>query len=492
MEDSIIIEKENKHSKHVLIFKNTFFLLSGEIVSQIIRLIFGIYIVRKFLPDDIGAYSVGMALGAMMIFFTDYGISKIVYIDVAQSKTPNKVVWTAGILRLLAIPIGAIIFITSTFILNYTTAESKTIIPFGLSVIVMSFNDIFFYSFKSTSKAIFITYSQLINALLTLIIIGSIILLELPFNLVAWLFLTKAIFIVSLNFFNATKLFPFYKPLKKDFSLVLKRSIPLGISAMAIIIYTSIDHVLISRITNVEMAGYYRAASQLAGLLAIIGTAFVSSVFPFLSSQNNDYESALAHSNILFRQSSRYLLALGVGIGLGFSFLSSKIVELIYGPNYSQSTPILIILVWTQVVIYMSIVAADNLLSRDLRKKVMIQTLLCLIIAFILYPISINFWGIKGAALSQLTIQLTALTYLYLQIRKIGINLRSFLLFDVPRIILSGLGLAFILYLTLSLNLFIQIFIGLISYALFLIVFKIITLKEIFLAKDAINSIIKK
>jgi O-antigen/teichoic acid export membrane protein len=270
-------------------------------------------------------------------------------------------------------------------------------------------------------------------------------------------------------------------PSLKDANHLLKRSLPLGVASLAIISYSSMDHVLISKILNVEMAGFYRAGSQIAGILAIIGISFVSSVFPFLSKlpteNNND------RTNYLFYISSRYLLMIGIGIG----FLSSKIINLMYGPNYFETGPVLTILVWAQVVIYMSIIAADNLLAKDLRKKVMNQTIISLIVSLALYPPLIYFFGIIGAAISQFTLQLVGLIYLNMCIIKIGISVKKLWTEDLIKLVISGISMSFVLFLTNEMNIFIQIAMGLVTYILFLFIIKFLSSYDVKLVRQIIK-----
>jgi O-antigen/teichoic acid export membrane protein len=95
-----------------------------------------------------------------------------------------------------------------------------------------------------------------------------------------------------------------------------------------------------------EAVGWYNAAYRLILILSFFSTAYFGAVFPIMSRFHTASRDFLKFTH---ERSFKYLLMLGVPIGVGTTLLANKIIILIFGWEYNPSIIVLQILVWSLV-----------------------------------------------------------------------------------------------------------------------------------------------
>lgn len=107
------------------------------------------------------------------------------------------------------------------------------------------------------------------------------------------------------------------------------------------LVLDNIDYFVIGRRLGAEQLGYYTMAFRVPELL-VIGVCGIVSQVLFSSFSRLQYDSAAVRDHFL--HSTTMVLSLAVPVALGLSAASRQIVQVVFGPAYLPSAPILVLL----------------------------------------------------------------------------------------------------------------------------------------------------
>jgi len=123
------------------------------------------------------------------------------------------------------------------------------------------------------------------------------------------------------------------------------------------------------------------------------------SFFPaVLNAQKNNQK--LYHERLLRLHSLLTWIALC--IILPMALFSDKIVSLLYGKVYNQSSQALTVLIWSVIFVFLGNASKRWFLAENLQHLLFVRTFLGLIINILLNIVLIPAYGIKGAAIATL------------------------------------------------------------------------------------------
>ena len=121
---------------------------------------------------------------------------------------------------------------------------------------------------------------------------------------------------------------------------------------MMIVIYMTIDQVMLGVMVNDTAVGIYNAATRVSGVWYFIPAAIVESVTPALlrSKQTSDslYYSRLARLFSL-------LVLISVSVAAPLALCSTQIIRGLFGPSYAAAGPILAIHIWAAPFVFLGL-----------------------------------------------------------------------------------------------------------------------------------------
>ena len=180
---------------------------------------------------------------------------------------------------------------------------------------------------------------------------------------------------------------------------LLKDSWPLILSGVVVSIYVRVDQVLIKNMLTSKDVGIYAAAVRLSESWYFIPIAISNALFPAIVNAKN-ISVDLYQSRI---QKLYDMLAwIAIGISIPVSFLSTEIIEILYGAKYSAASPILTIYIWAGVSVFLGVASSQYLVSENLTKISFFRTLLGMITNVVLNLLLIPRFGITGSAYATL------------------------------------------------------------------------------------------
>ena len=182
---------------------------------------------------------------------------------------------------------------------------------------------------------------------------------------------------------------------------LFRESLPLLLSAMAIVVYQQIDKIMLKNMLPVngnEQVGLYSAALRIIPFVILIPQMMGKALVPSLiNSKKNDPES--------YAQKTQLFIDLMTWTGIALSvvlFLFSGPIMALYGSEYSEAVPLLRIVAWKGMFVAMSVSSGLWIVTEGLQKWSIIRNLSSCVLNIILNWFWIPKWGAVGSAWATL------------------------------------------------------------------------------------------
>jgi O-antigen/teichoic acid export membrane protein len=156
------------------------------------------------------------------------------------------------------------------------------------------------------------------------------------------------------------------------------------ISSLAIVVYQQIDKPFISALVDTRTVGWYGTAMNLFGTLMFLPVVFGTVIFPSLA---RSYATGDAKLNLIAQRSFDLMFLLSVPVGLGIVVIGQPLVNLLYGAEFAQSGPILMMLGVVLIFTYLNTILSQLLISTDRTGRWNV-----VMIVAILLTLPLDFW----------------------------------------------------------------------------------------------------
>lgn len=383
-------------------FKNTGWMFFGQMTSLIISFFIGVWLARYLGPENYGVISYVVAFAGLFSFIASLGVDGILNRElVAHPEQRDELMGTAFRLKLLGGLLAFIVTVIAAFIFEPSWLVRSLIILYSLVFITQAINviSIFFHA-KVLSK-------NNVLSVLTATMISSVlkVLLIISGKGIIWLALIYFLDSVwqGLGYFWAyhrynlkIKTWRFDKQLAKK---IIGSSWFLMLSSASVYIYMKIDQVMVGHFMGEKAVGLYAAAVRLVEVWYFIPVMICSSVFPAIVNAKNT--SYLVYKK---RLKALYLLMIVIAliISMPLTILAPWLITILFGTEFSASTKILQIYVWSSMGFFLGWAINQYLLSENKTKTIMFYNLLSMVLNVILNLILIPRLGLVGAAWSTL------------------------------------------------------------------------------------------
>jgi PST family polysaccharide transporter len=185
---------------------------------------------------------------------------------------------------------------------------------------------------------------------------------------------------------------------------LLRESWPLLFASIAVLINMRIDQVMLGEMAGDQIAsdravGLYTAAVRLSEIWYFVPTVLAASAFPALIAVHGKDAAAEAWQ---WRRLYTLMLWLAIAAGAGTIVLAGPVINLLFGADYAEAAPILIVHIWSGVAVCVGTVWSKwILLEGRLRLTLYVQLLSAVL------NIGFNLWlipqmGALGAAIATL------------------------------------------------------------------------------------------
>ena len=466
--------------------KNTSIIIVGNVIFRIISLFVIIYLARYLGTAEFGKYSFVFAYLAFFGILTDLGLNTILVREMSRNSaiTP-KLIGNAYIIRWILTVFAIVLSIAVITLMSYPADTTTYIYIAAFILLFQSFTGFYSTIFQTNLRMEYDIFGKLIFRVLSAGLILCIIFAKgtLLHIMIALIFSEMVKTLISYSFSRK-----FVKPqFTIDFGLwkyLFKEALPLALSSVILVIYYQIDMVMLSIMQGDVAVGIYSAAHKLFDPLLLIPNALMMSLFPIMSEAFKTSNDRLIKS---YRLSLKYLLIIALPIAIGITLVADKVILLIYGAEFANSTTVLQILIWGLLFIFPNSIMLNLLISIDKQKLHTYSMGLCVIANVTLNLLLIPILSYNGAAIATLVtnvVLLIASFYFisrYLQVTPIHKM--------VIKPIISGLLMGVFVYYFIDISIFLLIPLAVGVYLVALLALKTFSKEDFDIVKNVLGRV---
>ena len=400
------------HSGFRKYFANTSWLMAERILRMIVALFVGIYVVRYLGPERFGLLSYANSFVGIFVALATLGLDEVVVRELVNSpERREKILGTSFLLKL----VGTLLMWAAILVaIPLTENDSQTnilIIIIAFGVFFQAFN-VIDLNFQAEVKSKYVVHAQFIQ-----LIVSSTIKIILIVNKASLIWFASVFFLdaivlalglVFTYLHNSNKIFS-WKWSYETSKHLLHDSWPLIFAGIVVSVYMKIDQLMIKEMLGAKEVGLYAAAVKLSEAWYFVPMAIASSLYPAIINARG-YQKEVYYQKI--QNLFDLMVWIAVSIALPTTFLSTLVVEFLYGKEYLGSSGVLIIHIWTGVFVFLGVASSKYLLAENFIKKTFYRTFIGALLNIILNYYLIRKIGIQGAAISTLVSHFFA-AYLY-------------------------------------------------------------------------------
>jgi lipopolysaccharide exporter len=225
-------------------------------------------------------------------------------------------------------------------------------------------------------------------------------------------------------------------------STVAKIAVPVSIFGLSVIAYNALDTLLVFEIKGAAEAGLYGATYRILDQAGVFPAAIVTTLTPIMA---GTYKTNLARTHRLIQAAADSLAIVSFG-AIAVALAAGKpLLELLYGPDFAQAAPTLVILMVAFFLIGMGYVYGSLVVMLGIQRMVVKYAVLALVTNVVLNLIFIPIYGYVAAAVITV---ITEALVLGLTIRVVGPILQFRMKFGLmTRTAIAAGGMALVVWL---------------------------------------------
>ncbi len=369
----------------------------SKLASMVISFVTTSIVARAFGPEKFGTLNYILSFIGLFSILASLGISAVVYKDLIKEKeNREEILGTAMALTFIT----GILTIGIIALFLYITGESLSIslmtLLAAVSFLTQPFN-LLQIDFLKDSEAKYATITQLITSLIANF--GKIIVVSLFASV--WYFI---VILVCENFLaGMIYIYQITKVKKRSFNLtfsqrrvtsLLYAAAPMALTLGFSDIYAKIDQVMLRHYLDISTVGIYAAAARVTELWYFIPNVIITGLFPML-----------AHTGISNEERKRRFLFLSKALFISASLItlfvaifSNFIIGIIYGGEFSEAAPILVVYIFSLFGTFMSLLILQELFIENKNWAIILIPACTAILNVVLNIFLIPAHGTIGAA----------------------------------------------------------------------------------------------
>jgi O-antigen/teichoic acid export membrane protein len=346
------------------IAKNVGVMMASQLVTWGLAFVLAIFLPRYLGATAMGAISIAnsiwMIMSVLFAFGMDTHLTKSISRDPAKT---SELLSTSLLLRVAFFAVSCAVVALYTWTMRYDAQLLTVVSLIGASFLFASFAGAFNAALIGLERMEFVSIANIVSkGLLTGL---SVLLMFLD----AGLYPVVAVGIIAalsssiILFFSISRSYP----LGLRFSVPEARTMLVAssaylVSGLAMTVYQHIDKLFIQALVDTRTVGWYGTAMNLFGTTMFLPVVFGTVIFPSLA---RSYATGDAKLNLIAQRSFDLMFLLSVPVGLGIVVIGQPLVDLLYGPEFAQSGPILMMLGVVLIFTYLNTILGQLLISTD-------------------------------------------------------------------------------------------------------------------------------
>ena len=383
-------------------FANTSWLLVERFFRMVVSLFVGIYVTRFLGPERFGILSYVLSFVLLFSPLLHLGHREIIVLDLIKSPEKRDLILGSAILLRLG---GAVLLVGGVSVgIQFVENDQQTLLMISIISVGIMFQswELVDYYFQSQVQSKYTVWAQIIQLIvvslckLALIfwqasLFWFVIVFSIEYVILAILYLIMYIWRVGW--------FPIRRCNLKYTQKLLKNSLPLLFSTIAIMIYMKIDQIMLKELVGPASVGIYSAAVKLCEVWYQFPVLVAGSYYPaIIGAKVNNSELYNSYLQKLYS----FLVWGAIAIAIPTTLFSDWIIHNLYGNEFAKSVVILQIYAWASVFVFMGVANHKWLLIENCQKYILLTTLLGMVINIVCNIILIPLYGASGAAVASL------------------------------------------------------------------------------------------
>ncbi|MCC5604010.1 flippase [Nostoc favosum] len=391
------------------IIANTGWLFADRILRMGASLIVGVWVARYLGVQQYGLFNYALAFVSLFSPIFTLGLDDVVVRHlVRQSSNKDEILGTTFWLKLLGGIASVLLAVGTMFFLGEQEILKIWLVAILAMAGIFRAADTIELWFQSQVQSKYTVIAKNTAFLLNSAIKIALILTKAPLLAFAWItlaeFAMSAIGLLIVYQVKGSSLWLWRWSFSAAKTL-MKESLPLVFSGFAILIFMKIDQIMLGQMIGNTEVGIYSAAVRVSEIWYFIPGAIVSSVAPSIYTVKEKSES-------LYYQRIGQLLSLmtciSLAIALPMSFLSDKIIMVMFGSGYAEAGAILAVHIWTSLFVFMGLATSPWFIAEGLNHVSLGKTLFGAILNIILNVLLIPKYAGLGAAIATIISQAAA------------------------------------------------------------------------------------
>jgi O-antigen/teichoic acid export membrane protein len=458
--------KENgkDKSRARVILKNSGALGISAVIGKLLYFALFVLIGRYLGLGDFGKFTFALSFIAMFAVINDLGINLLTVREVsADKKLTSKYLNNLSVLKTFLALLSFSLVMVLVVRLGYPEKTIKIVFLLAVATFFSNIASGIRWIFQAYLK---LEYDSVLSVVQNMLSFGlgylflrfnwgiygigySQIFVWILILISAWIFISKKFTPISLEF---------------DFKFwgrLLKSAIPFALMMVFAGLYLNLDTVLLSYFKGDKAVGLYNAANRLVLAGKMIPGILIPTLFPLMSALSKKTKEEFDR---FLGKSLTLMLCLALPISIGTVFLADKMINLLYGAEFSGSVPALQILIWSMFCMYLSIVMGYGLIAKGYQRINTLITGIGLAISLLINLSLIQRLGHLGTSIAILTTESFVMIAGMFYARKLLNFDFKMLLNPFLKVAFATLIMSIVLYFTKGTNLYFRTGAGIISY----------------------------
>lgn len=445
----------------IIVARNSFFSLLGQITVKALSVVFAIFVVRRLGDAGYGLYTTALAYVGMLAILSDLGLAPYMVREVAKNPDRTSALFANAVLLRLMLSAGTLVVIVGSALILRRSPE----LVLGTAIAACT---LFIYAVAGPIESLFIArerldFLSLMNVLqqMGFVVLGTVALVSglgftglLVASLGSLMLATAAGWRLLRRTGGAQ-----WRPNPRLWPALLKAALPFGVIGFSLGLSYKVDTVLLQYFYGDAVTGWYNAAYNLIFLVMMVSHAVNLALYPALCRQ---YAADPKRMPALYTQALKYLFVIAIPIAVGTTVLAKPLIRLLYTDQFAPSVLPLQILIWVLPLMFLTELLGNVTIIHDQEKKVARALLVSTAVNVALNLVLIPRWGLLAASVvTVLTEMILAGQYLWLLRRELAmVDFRA--VFMKPGLAAGLMGLA--VFLARGANFFLAIALGAVIY----------------------------
>ena len=404
---SSFIHRRIAHRPNLLkIVHNIGWLFFDKILRMGVGFFVGVWIVRYLGPEQFGLLSLVTAFVGLFGAFAALGLQGIVVRDIVRN--PDSAFETLGTAAILQLIGGTAAYLIVLVVIAYMRPDdsiARSIVAILGSTMLLKASEISVYWFESKVSSKYTVWVQ--NGVFLVFATVKVILILQQASLIdfVWIMLAEAVLVAIILLGVMSKYGLLLTKLRvsiKRAKSLLKDSWPLLLAGISVTIYMKIDQIMLGYMIGDEVVGIYSAASRISEVWYFIPGAFVASTFPaILESKKRSEKQYYERLQKLYD----LVVVISLVVMLPMVFLSTYIVNLLFGEAYSGAGIILSIHICSTIFVSLGLASGAWFTAENRQVLILQRTASGAVLNVALNLFLIPNFGAIGAAIATVTSQ---------------------------------------------------------------------------------------